>query len=391
MEQWLSYWPTAVVAVVGVAYAALSEFVTVADVAILVLGYCLSPVCAARLLQSAYLQRRQGPRDGARAATEGAGCTYWAALLLIGFAAVTSLVVLFGSPRTDFLDGLKELLLLVFTVTAISVPLAAALEISNTSKPELADALSEKQISFSEGAAWIFFLGYLEIIFGESGKPFAARMDDYLCHNLIREEDRGNACREKMIIIIPMTHKALLNDRWSDVPGVQRDSEKPLAEAARVGVRKFGQVHVYQVKDGAHMYRVAMEPATPLRSIGQAAEDRSCENFDCADYEAFAERFLLTLNEILKNKPVIGNQVELVPIKDFKELGSAVAEHVRELMAARQTDDECPGTPEPAPGSLEPAPGSLEPAPGSLEPAPEPSEAARQPEESSEMDSDSWR
>ena len=172
---------------------------------------CVAATCAARLLQSAYLRYRGAPA----AAAPGGGCSQRSLCWLGGTVGVL-LVLVFVQRHEDepgVSDRLWTLLTLLLQTAAGSVILAGAFECCGTSKPELADALREKQISFSEGAAWLFYLGYLEIIFGANGRPFEDRMNDYLSSQEIREEDRRNTMTEKMFIVLPMNLKAVLPDR----------------------------------------------------------------------------------------------------------------------------------------------------------------------------------
>ena len=140
------------------------------------------------------------------------------------------------------------------------------------------------------------------------------------------------------------------------------------------------------MRNSGRRYRVAFEEATPLRTASKAAEEQSCINFDGDDFEAFAERFALKLNEILENKPVVGCQVELVKIYNLNELGSAVARHARALLEAGPGADQPPAV---EPGADQPpaaGPGADQPPAAGPELQP-PASAARQPEESSELGS----
>ena len=271
-------WRLLAVAGLGVVMAAtvvvVSSSMTVVDLFVLGLG-CVSSGCGARLVQGRYLQWRRKSGGGARSAIAGDGCAIRALRLLVGCLVVTALLVL-SKRRSELPDGLLELLWFVLTAAVTSVGLAAAFELCGTSKPELADALSEKQISFSEGAAWLFFLGYLEVIFGEHGKSFSSRMEDFLTQNEISEEDRQSACTEKMFIIVPMTHKALLPDRDIHVcdRNVQRYSEQvcPLLGRGCVSVTVirnpgFTIIHLVLVNGKLYILLLAIDHMLSCRAF----------------------------------------------------------------------------------------------------------------------------
>ena len=72
-----------------------------------------------------------------------------------------------------------------------------------------------------------------------------------------------------------------------------------------------------------------------MRTADRAVDDAGAD-FKEADYEAFASRFLKTLEKILESKPNIGSQVELVPICRNDQLGRTVVERLLKIQGRKE-------------------------------------------------------
>lgn len=248
-------------------------------------------------------------------------CCYWVGGLTALFVVFQCLV----SPQTCwFVLERWELVLL-------TVALAGALELGGTPKAALLDSLGKSQILHSEGAAWLYFLGYLEIIFGENGKSFEDRMKDYFGKNKISQKDQKNTNQKSMFILLPMTRAALPAERsFHENDSTVTPEDKLAAAFKSPDGRSFGESQVYKIIQGGQDHRVSMEIASPLRSAAFTVDDRKA-GFSETDYCEFAKRFLESLQTILQQKESLSHQVELVPLYDSNKLGEAVVNRHLEL------------------------------------------------------------
>ena len=103
---------------------------------------------------------------------------------------------------------------------ALVVPLLAlALHAIGSPRFLLEEKLHHTQVSYAQGAAWAFFIGYLTKLFDitGSGKPkivtFKDCMADYLTKNNINDDDQSITCKNRLLILVPMKHELTMSDR----------------------------------------------------------------------------------------------------------------------------------------------------------------------------------
>ncbi|XP_037086343.1 stimulator of interferon genes protein-like [Pollicipes pollicipes] len=299
---------------------------------------CLCTLCvlAARWLQRAFL-RRQLQRKQPRRLAAPNGCDDREARTTLGVACLAAAVVLLLvviEPTT--LDSA----LARWYLALVAPLLAFVFQAGGTPQTEMAEALRKTQTSYSEGAAWLFYLGYLQIILGgENGKRFETRMDDYMLSQQIVGDSRRRTCRKAVFILVPMTPAAMLSDLDYRENDSTVSKEKKLLGITVKG-RPYGETQVYQVEYDGRVYRVAMEVASPTCTALRTVDDSKVD-FGASDYEEFAARFLGALQDILEQKPTVGAQVELMPIYDSRKFGRAVVEHFLKMNEAEVAPADC--------------------------------------------------
>ncbi|XP_043197009.1 stimulator of interferon genes protein-like [Amphibalanus amphitrite] len=212
--------------------------------------------------------------------------------------------------------------------------LAVTLNYVGTPKVLLEEVLESSQISYAQGAAWAFYMGYLTKTLdydNRSEASFKERMNDYLTSNELQDDTRAYTSKNRMLIVVPMKREALLSDRGltdHDRHGLLTPEKK--LEGIEDHGRKFGETQVYRIEEGGKTYRVAMEEATPIRTAAHAVDDATAK-FEAAEFEEFAKRFMSQLEAILATKQAVGNQIKLVPIYDVNEVRSKVLECLKKL------------------------------------------------------------
>ena len=229
--------------------------------AVTLVSLCGISISGARLLQSEGLQRWRRYRG--QPVTMQVGAARKHALYVTMALLVLLVVQVLVSPDTPWLLVSRWFLIPVVPL------LAAAFEFIKTPKAELSEALADSQINYAQGAAWGFFLGYLMIRFGyghgthgeDNVATFTQRMADYLTSQDVQEDKRTCICKERMIILVPMKHEALLSDNnFSDNDSsVKKENVSHRKRSLRIIQSKN---HLYRYIYGGLLLDIALLIAT---------------------------------------------------------------------------------------------------------------------------------